>query len=88
MVDRGGDVDVLEMFEGFRVEEAECGFGRKGDLNFYVGNGYVRDYYVFFLVGFELVLGEVRRRGEGSGVCMRSYSVELEFVEIGFVNCV
>lgn len=68
MVNRGGYVDVLQMLECLRVEEAKRGPRGEGNPNPHASDDHVRDHHAFFLVGLELVLRKSRRSDEwGSG---------------------
>ena len=65
VVDGGGDVDVLQVLEGLRVEQAERGPRGESDPDAHASDGHVRDHHALLLVGLQLAL---QRQGNGHGV--------------------
>jgi hypothetical protein len=67
-VHRGGDVDILQVLQRFRVEEAKGGPRGEGDPNSNASHGHVGDDHPFLLMGLQLALGSRDSHG-GQGCC-------------------
>lgn len=72
MVNGGGYVDVLQMLECLRVEEAKRGPRGEGDPDPDASDDHVRDHHAFFLVRLELVLRKSKRSDEWGSGCSQS----------------
>lgn len=56
IVDRGGDVNVLQVLQGLCVEKAKCGARAEGDPDAHAGHHHVGHHHALFLVSLQLLL--------------------------------